>query len=109
MGLCLGFGLVLAQSLAGPRGVIQGRVTDHLRPETSTTNGGYARPAYQYHFKNITIAPASAEEPRIQRFSPKLASDYVERGSLAWTGERQCVSCHTNGSYMVVRPLLTMQ
>lgn len=33
----------------------------------------------------------------------------MEQGAWAWTGERRCVSCHTNGSYMVVRPLLTAQ
>jgi squalene-hopene/tetraprenyl-beta-curcumene cyclase len=63
---------------------------------------------YQYRFRDVTVAPASADEPKIQ-FSLKLALGYVDQGALAWTGERQCVSCHTNGSYMVVRPLLTPQ
>jgi squalene-hopene/tetraprenyl-beta-curcumene cyclase len=67
------------------------------------------QPAYQYHFKDVTIVSASAGEPKLQHFSPKLAVDYMEQGALAWTGERQCVSCHTNGAYMVVRPLLTPQ
>jgi len=63
---------------------------------------------YQYHFKDVTWARPSPDEARIP-FSPKLAFDYMEQGALAWTGERQCVACHTNGSYMVVRPLLTAQ
>ena len=63
---------------------------------------------YQYHFMDVTIARPSPDEAKIP-FSPKLALDYMEQGALAWTGERQCVACHTNGSYMVVRPLLTSQ
>jgi squalene-hopene/tetraprenyl-beta-curcumene cyclase len=63
---------------------------------------------YQYHYKDITWARPSPDEPKIP-FSPRLALDYMEQGALAWTAERQCVACHTNGSYMVVRPLLTPQ
>jgi squalene-hopene/tetraprenyl-beta-curcumene cyclase len=69
----------------------------------------FEQAAYQYHFKDVTIASASAGEPKLQHFSPKLALDYMEKGASAWTGLYQCVSCHTNGSYMVVRPLLTPQ
>ncbi|HTC93569.1 MAG TPA: hypothetical protein VK699_08960 [Terriglobales bacterium] len=63
---------------------------------------------YQYHFKQITYLRPSPDEPKIP-FSPKLAVDYMEQGAVAWTGERQCVACHTNGSYMVVRPLMSAQ
>jgi squalene-hopene/tetraprenyl-beta-curcumene cyclase len=63
---------------------------------------------YQYHYKEITIARPSVDEAKIQ-FTPKLALDYMEQGALAWSGERQCVACHTNGSYMVARPLMTQQ
>jgi len=31
----------------------------------------------------------------------------MEQGALAWTGDWKCVACHTNGSYMVVRPPMT--
>jgi squalene-hopene/tetraprenyl-beta-curcumene cyclase len=61
---------------------------------------------YQYHFKDITYARPAPQEPRIP-FAPRLAVDYMEQGAIAWTGERQCVACHTNGTYMVVRPLMT--
>src|SRR5208282_614101 len=50
----------------------------------------------------------SPAEPRIP-FSLKLAVDYMEQGAAAWTGDWKCVACHTNGSYMVVRPLMTEQ
>jgi squalene-hopene/tetraprenyl-beta-curcumene cyclase len=33
----------------------------------------------------------------------------MEWGAAAWTAEGKCVACHTNGSYMVVRPMLTAQ
>jgi squalene-hopene/tetraprenyl-beta-curcumene cyclase len=63
---------------------------------------------YQYHFKDITYARPAPEEPKIP-LAPRLAIDYVEQGALAWTGERQCVACHSNGTYMVVRPLMTQE
>jgi len=63
---------------------------------------------YQYHMRNVTYARPSPQEPVIP-FSPRLAVDYMEQGAAAWTGEWKCVACHTNGSYMVVRPLLTQQ
>jgi len=63
---------------------------------------------YQYHYRQVTYARPSPDEPKIP-FSAKLARDYMETGTVAWTVESKCVACHTNGSYMVVRPLLTAQ
>lgn len=63
----------------------------------------------QYKFEGIVIPAASADEPLRQTFSAKAAVDYLERGAKAWSGARKCVSCHTNGSYLVVRPSLTKQ
>jgi squalene-hopene/tetraprenyl-beta-curcumene cyclase len=63
---------------------------------------------YQYHFKDFTIGRPSPAEAKIP-FSPRLAVDYMEQGARAWTGDRQCVACHTNGSYMVLRPMMTKQ
>jgi hypothetical protein len=63
---------------------------------------------YQYHYKDVTYARPSPEEPKIP-FAPRLAVDYMEQGAMAWTGERGCVSCHSNGTYMVVRPLMTRE
>lgn len=60
---------------------------------------------YQYHFKDVTYARPAPLEPKIP-FAPRLAVDYMEQAAMAWTGERQCVACHTNGTYMVVRPLM---
>jgi squalene-hopene/tetraprenyl-beta-curcumene cyclase len=58
--------------------------------------------------KNVTYARPSSQEAKIP-FSPRLAVDYMEQGAQAWTKDWQCVACHTNGSYMVVRPLMTEQ
>jgi hypothetical protein len=62
---------------------------------------------YQYKFEQILISRATAEEPKRDAVSVDLAKTYLEHGSLAWSGERKCVSCHTNGTYMVTRPALS--
>ena len=62
---------------------------------------------HQYQFESITIPPASADEPKLERVSVRKALDYLDHGALAWNGSRKCVTCHTNGTYMVVRPALT--
>ncbi len=63
---------------------------------------------YQYHYRDITIPRPLPDEPKIP-FSPQLAEAYIEQGAVAWTGDWKCVACHTNGSYMVARPLMTEQ
>jgi squalene-hopene/tetraprenyl-beta-curcumene cyclase len=78
-----------------------------LRRATSET--AWATPFnYQYHMKKVTYARPSAQEAKIP-FSPRLALNYMEQGAAAWTGDWQCVACHTNGTYMVARPLMTAQ
>ena len=62
---------------------------------------------YQYRFAGIDIPVASAHEPTQSSFSLKRALDYVEGGALAWSKHRKCVSCHTTGTYMMIRPALT--
>ena len=57
----------------------------------------------------ISIPPASADEPRREEFSAKEADEYLREGALAWSHGRKCVSCHTNGSYMFMRPSLTKE
>ena len=61
----------------------------------------------QYAFESITVPAASADEPRRDGVSTRLAIEHLERGSVAWSGQRQCISCHTNGTYMLARPALT--
>ncbi|HTB97427.1 MAG TPA: prenyltransferase/squalene oxidase repeat-containing protein [Terracidiphilus sp.] len=63
---------------------------------------------YQYHYRETTYYRPFADEPRIP-FNAKLALTYLEQGAVAWTDQWHCVACHTNGSYMVVRPMLSSQ
>ncbi|MBM4077482.1 MAG: hypothetical protein FJ267_17790, partial [Planctomycetes bacterium] len=66
-----------------------------------------AEPKPQYSFAEITVVPATADEPKRETVSVALAMEYLERGAAAWNGQRKCVTCHTNGIYMTVRPALT--
>jgi squalene-hopene/tetraprenyl-beta-curcumene cyclase len=62
----------------------------------------------QYESPDITIPPASADERVLKKFSLVKANDYLEKGALAWTRKRGCVTCHTTGTYMQIRPALTL-
>lgn len=62
--------------------------------------------AAQYRFESITIPAASQDEPVIP-FSLTKAARYVDQGAVAWSRGRKCVSCHTNGTYLQMRPALT--
>ena len=66
-------------------------------------------PAPQYRAGDIVVSAATAAEAKEARFSLSKADEYLERGALAWTRGRKCVTCHTNGTYMIVRPALTAQ
>ena len=61
----------------------------------------------QYESGTILIPAAAADEPKRAEFSAELADRYLTDGALAWTRQRRCVSCHTNGSYLAVRGALT--
>ena len=53
------------------------------------------------------IPRASSDEPKLGEFNPKVAADYIDQGARIWTGTKKCVFCHTNGTYMLMRPRLT--
>ena len=61
----------------------------------------------QYQSPDITVPAASAGEAVLKQFSLAKADDYLEKGALAWTRKRGCVTCHTTGTYMQIRPELT--
>ena len=63
-------------------------------------------PRPQYQHGRIVIPAASAQEPIRKQFSLQAARDYLEQGAWAWTASRGCVACHTNGSYLLLRPEL---
>ncbi|MEC9095375.1 MAG: hypothetical protein VX776_02015 [Planctomycetota bacterium] len=58
----------------------------------------------QYEAGTIKIVAATADEPLRKSFSLSAAANYLAQGSKAWTEERQCVSCHTNGTFMQLAP-----
>jgi squalene-hopene/tetraprenyl-beta-curcumene cyclase len=65
-------------------------------------------PVPQYQFEGISVPAARPDEP-LAALSVEQAVKHLDAGALAWTGQRGCVTCHTNGSYMVLRPALTPQ
>ena len=67
---------------------------------------GEEAPQYQYEFGPIRIPAAQADEPIRHEVSLELASQYIEQGTAAWTRGRECVTCHTNGTYLALRPSL---
>ena len=69
--------------------------------------GGEEKFKYQYEFGAIQIPRADAGEPKRREVSVQRALDYLDQGATAWSRGRKCVTCHTNGSYMALRPSLT--
>ncbi|MDG2409224.1 MAG: hypothetical protein P8M53_09485 [Pirellulales bacterium] len=63
-------------------------------------------PAAQYQHGGIHVPAATAEEAKRESVSVSLAEKYLEEANAAWNGKHQCISCHTNGTYMVARPAL---
>ena len=61
----------------------------------------------QYEHGTIRIPAASFDEAKAEVVSVQRAEKYLHDASLAWSGKHKCISCHTNGTYMVVRPALT--
>jgi len=63
-------------------------------------------PDPQYESDNILIAAASADE-EIAPLNTERAIQYLEDGAAAWSQEQRCVTCHTNGTYLLIRPQLS--
>lgn len=61
----------------------------------------------QYEFEDNSIVAATADEPILEKWSAEKAAEYLEAGATLWAKQKNCISCHTNGSYMVLRPALT--
>lgn len=60
----------------------------------------------QYEADGIKVPAANADEPGVP-LSIEKASQYLDHGAIAWSKQRNCVSCHTNGTYLFIRPSLT--
>jgi squalene-hopene/tetraprenyl-beta-curcumene cyclase len=48
--------------------------------------------------------PNRADEPLRKEFSLAAATDFLDAASADWWQSRQCFTCHTNYSYLLVRP-----
>jgi squalene-hopene/tetraprenyl-beta-curcumene cyclase len=70
------------------------------------SNSTLAQDSYQYQADEVTVPAAIATEPVIE-YSLKKALQHLEDGAVAWSKQKKCVSCHTNGSYLFIRPSLT--
>ncbi len=90
--------LFCTAALAAP--TVAGEEPAAAKPEPAATKP-------QYQFEGITVAAASADEPLASELAIDKALKYLDDGALAWSGARKCVTCHTNGLYLTVRPALT--
>ncbi len=64
-------------------------------------------PEHQYRSASVAIPRARADEPKLAAVSLDRAVAYLDQGAQAWTETRGCLSCHTNGVYVVARPALS--
>lgn len=46
----------------------------------------------QYEHGDISIAKAAAEEAKLDKLSVPLAVEYLEKGTVAWNGQRKCIT-----------------
>ncbi len=60
----------------------------------------------QYAFGEFSVPRPSAGESVRSSVDVSAALSYLEGGALAWSKNRGCVSCHTNGTYLAERPSL---
>jgi len=63
--------------------------------------------APQYRHLNQTITAARSDEPVRENFSVRLLQQHVDKAPALWARQKQCISCHTHGIYLYVRPQLT--
>ncbi|MDP7015466.1 MAG: hypothetical protein QGG36_06685 [Pirellulaceae bacterium] len=63
--------------------------------------------AQQYKHGDLVIPSASSDEAKLDKLSVDKATSYLEGGGSAWNKERKCIACHTNGTYLQLRPSLT--
>ena len=84
-------------------------VVAHLKVALKLATNRFG-PGHQYKAEDIEIAAASANESKVESFNRETiyaAAKYLDDGAIAWTRSRKCITCHTNGTYMVERPSLT--
>ena len=65
------------------------------------------QPQPQYEFDSQQVPAARADEPKLSQLSIEKALAHLDLGSKLWSSSRRCIACHTNGSYLQIRPALT--
>ncbi len=63
-------------------------------------------PPYQYHLGEMNIPRAQEDEAVLRNRSLEKALQYLDTSALIWVRQAKCVSCHTAGTYMLVRSQL---
>ncbi|QDU26186.1 hypothetical protein ETAA8_12610 [Anatilimnocola aggregata] len=81
-------------------------VVDHLAIAISRSTT-LLEPLPQYKTAGIEIPHATADEPKLKRFSQEAAVKYLDDGAVAWVRTYKCITCHSSGTYMAERPGLT--
>jgi squalene-hopene/tetraprenyl-beta-curcumene cyclase len=85
-------------------------LVDAFSDEPKATPAPKPKPEWQYNSGDIRISIPTAAEPKVSAFGPesiRAAAKYLDDGAVAWMREKSCVACHTPGSYMLDRPMLT--
>jgi len=62
---------------------------------------------YQFKLDSIRIPGAHRWEQKLSTVSVDAAINYLELGAEAWESKYKCIGCHTNGTYLLIRPMLT--
>ena len=68
------------------------------------------KPKFQYKSEGIEVPAATADEPKVKAFGPdsiRAARKYLDDGAHTWVREKSCIACHSTGTYMADRPVLT--
>lgn len=68
------------------------------------------KPKFQYQSEGIKVPAATADEPKVKAFGPdtlRAARKYLDDGAHNWVREKSCIACHSTGTYMVDRSVLT--
>jgi squalene-hopene/tetraprenyl-beta-curcumene cyclase len=60
----------------------------------------------QYEIDEITVPAAFADEP-VSELSIERAAEHLDDGAVGWSRQRKCITCHTNGTYLFIRPRLS--
>lgn len=61
----------------------------------------------QYRHRDVSIPPAGPDEAVRETFSSSAAKRHLDLGADLWSKQKQCISCHTHGIYLFVRPALS--